>query len=213
MSEDTKTNEKETDSTKADSTSKTDKNPAKKEADTSETASKSEDSKNKKKKKKKKKKNRRKRRRGGSRRDEFDAEIIDVRRVTRVVSGGRRFSFRVAAVAGNYKGKVGVGLGKANDISDAIGKAINNAKKNSIKIALNDDNTIPHELSAKYNATKVDMYPAPGRGLVSGSSVRDVVRLAGIKDVSTKLISRSKNRLNNARAAVAALKKIRVEEN
>jgi small subunit ribosomal protein S5 len=116
-------------------------------------------------------------------------------------------------VAGNYKGKVGVGLGKANDISDAIGKAINNAKKNSIKIALNDDNTIPHELSAKYNATKVDMYPAPGRGLVSGSSVRDVVRLAGIKDVSTKLISRSKNRLNNARAAVAALKKIRVEEN
>lgn len=152
-------------------------------------------------------------RRGGSRRDEFDAEVIDVRRVTRVVAGGRRFSFRVAAVAGNHKGKVGVGLGKANDISDAIGKAINNAKKNSIKVELTDNNTIPHELSAKYNASEVNMYPAPGRGLVSGSSVRDVVRLAGIKDVSTKLISRTKNKLNNARAAVAALKKIESTDN
>ncbi len=157
-------------------------------------------------------KKRKRGRRGGSRRDEFDAEIIDVRRVTRVVRGGRRFSFRVAAVAGDHKGKVGVGLGKANDISDAIGKAINNAKKNAIKVKLNDDNTIPHEISAKFNASEVDMYPAPGRGLVSGSSVRDVVRLAGIKDVSTKLLSRSKNKLNNARAAVAALKKIEDKE-
>ncbi len=148
------------------------------------------------------------RRRGGSRRDEFDAEVIDVRRVTRVVAGGRRFSFRVAAVAGNHKGKVGVGLGKANDISDAIGKAINNAKKNTITVSLTEDNSIPHEVSAKFNASEVNMYPAPGRGLVSGSSVRDVVRLAGIQDVSTKLISRTKNKLNNARAAVAALDKI-----
>lgn len=155
------------------------------------------------------KKNRKRSRRGGSRRDEFDAEIIDVRRVTRVVAGGRRFSFRVAAVAGNHKGKVGVGLGKANDISDAIGKAINDAKKNAIKVELTDDNTIPHEISAKYNASEVNMHPAPGRGLVSGSSVRDVVRLAGIKDISTKLISRTKNKLNNARAAVAALDKLR----
>lgn len=152
------------------------------------------------------------RRRGGSRRDEFDAEVIDVRRVTRVVAGGRRFSFRVAAVAGNHKGKVGVGLGKANDISDAIGKAINNAKKNTITVSLTENNSIPHEVSAKFNASEVNMYPAPGRGLVSGSSVRDVVRLAGIQDVSTKLISRTKNKLNNARAAVAALDKIADKE-
>jgi small subunit ribosomal protein S5 len=160
-----------------------------------------------------KNRNKRQSRRGGrGRRDDFEAEIIDVRRVTRVVAGGRRFSFRVAAVAGDHKGKVGVGLGKANDISDAIGKAINTAKKNAVKIPLTDEESIPHEIYAKYNASKVMMYPAPGRGLVSGSSVRDVVRLAGIKDVSTKLLSRSKNKLNNARVAVAALKKLRHKE-
>jgi small subunit ribosomal protein S5 len=147
---------------------------------------------------------------GGSRRDEFDAEVIDVRRVTRVIAGGRRFSFRVAAVAGNHKGKVGVGLGKANDISDAIGKAINDAKENAIEVEMTDDNSIPYEVSARYNASEVNMHPAPGRGLVSGSSVRDVIRLAGLRDVSTKLISRTKNKLNNARAAVAALDKVRV---
>lgn len=147
---------------------------------------------------------------GGSRRDEFDAEVIDVRRVTRVIAGGRRFSFRVAAVAGNHKGKVGVGLGKANDISDAIGKAINNGKQNAIEVEMTDSNSIPYEVNARYNASEVNMYPAPGRGLVSGSSVRDVVRLAGLNDVSTKLISRTKNKLNNARAAVEALKKVRV---
>lgn len=147
---------------------------------------------------------------GGSRRDEFDAEVIDVRRVTRVIAGGRRFSFRVAAVAGNHKGKVGVGLGKANDISDAIGKAINDAKENAIEVEMTDDNSIPYEVSARYNASEVNMHPAPGRGLVSGSSVRDVIRLAGLNDVSTKLISRTKNKLNNARAAVAALDKVRV---
>jgi small subunit ribosomal protein S5 len=190
MSEDTKTKEK-----KSDETSKKNDAPVKKDDARSG-----------------KKTKKRQRRRGGSGRDEFDAEIIDVRRVTRVVRGGRRFSFRVAAVAGDHKGKVGVGLGKANDISDAIGKAINNAKKKSIKIKLTDDNTIPYPISAKFNASVVDMYPAPGRGLVSGSSVRDVVRLAGIKDVSTKLISRSKNKLNNARCAIEALKKIEVKE-
>lgn len=147
-------------------------------------------------------------RRGGSRRDDYDSEVIDVRRVTRVIAGGRRFSFRVAAVAGNHKGKVGVGMGKANDISDAIGKAINRAKQNAIKIEMTEGNSIPHEVSAKYNASEVEMYPAPGRGLVSGSSVRDVVRLAGLKNVSTKLISRTKNKLNNARAAIEALKEL-----
>lgn len=148
-------------------------------------------------------------RRSGSRRDDYDSEVIDVRRVTRVIAGGRRFSFRVAAVAGNHKGKVGVGMGKANDISDAIGKAINRAKQNAIKIEMTEENSIPHKVSAKYNASEVEMYPAPGRGLVSGSSVRDVVRLAGLENVSTKLISRTKNKLNNARAAIEALKELK----
>jgi len=150
------------------------------------------------------------RRSGGSRRDEYDAEVIDVRRVTRVIAGGRRFSFRVAAVAGNHKGKVGVGLGKAKDISDAIGKAINDAKKSSVTIEMTDDNSIPYEVNACYNASEVNMHPAPGRGLVAGSSVRDVIRLAGLNDVGSKLISRTKNKLNNARAAIKALEKVRV---
>jgi len=148
---------------------------------------------------------------GGSRRDEYEAEVIDVRRVTRVIAGGRRFSFRVAAVAGNHKGKVGVGMGKANDISDAIGKAINRGKKNTIEVARTEDNSIPYEVGAKFNASEVKMFPAPGRGLVSGSSVRDVVRLAGLTDVSTKLISRTKNKLNNARAAIKALEKLETD--
>ena len=147
---------------------------------------------------------------GGSRRDEYEAEVIDVRRVTRVIAGGRRFSFRVAAVAGNHKGKVGVGLGNAKDISDAIGKAINDAKKNAVDIEMTDDSSIPYEVNARYNASEVNMHPAPGRGLVAGSSVRDVIQLAGLNDVGSKLISRTKNKLNNARAAVKALEKVRV---
>jgi len=149
-------------------------------------------------------------RKGGSRHDEYEAEVIDVRRVTRVIAGGRRFSFRVAAVAGNHKGKVGVGLGKAKDISDAIGKAINDAKKNAVAIQMTENNSIPYEVNARYNASEVNMHPAPGRGLVAGSSVRDVIRLAGLNDVGSKLISRTKNKLNNAQAAVEALEKVRV---
>lgn len=152
-------------------------------------------------------KKRRRSRRGG-RRSEFEQNVIDVRRVTRVVAGGRRFSFSVAAVVGDKKGRVGVGTGKANDISQAIGKAMNRAKKNVITVNLDENNSIPHQLHAKYKASEVEMYPAPGRGIVAGSSVRDVIELAGIKDISAKLLSRSKNKLNNARAAVKALQKL-----
>lgn len=158
--------------------------------------------------KKKKSKKKRRKRRGKNRRDsEFDQRIVDIRRVTRVVAGGRRFSFSVVAIAGNGQGKVGIGVGKANDTGQAIGKAIHRAKKNAVELELTDDMTIPHSVKAKYNASVVEMHPAPGRGIVAGSSVRDVVELAGIKDISTKLISRTKNKLNNARAAIKALKK------
>lgn len=156
---------------------------------------------------KKKKNKRKKKRRGrGGRSSEYDQRVVDIRRVTRVVAGGRRFSFSVVAVAGNGKGKVGVGVGKANDTGQAIGKAINRAKKNAVELTLTDDMSIPHSVQAKYNASVVEMHPAPGRGIVAGSSVRDVVELAGIQNISTKLISRSKNKLNNARAALKALK-------
>lgn len=136
---------------------------------------------------------------------EFEQKVIDIRRVTRVVSGGRRFSFSVSLVAGDRKGRVGVGIGKSSDTSSAIEKASRSAKKNMVKIKLNKKMSIPHEISAKFASTRVIIKPSPGKGLVSGSSVRNVLDLAGVTDVSSKILSRSKNKLNNARATVKAL--------
>ena len=143
---------------------------------------------------------------------EFDQKIIDIRRVTRVSSGGRRFSFSVALVAGNRKGKVGVGTGKAGDTSLAIDKAVKNAKKNMIEVNLNKHMSIAHEVSAKYNAARVEIQPARGRGVSAGSSVRDVIELAGIREVGAKLRSGTKNKLNNARAAIKALSLLKKEK-
>ncbi len=139
---------------------------------------------------------------------EFDQKIIDIRRVTRVVAGGRRFSFSVALVAGDRKGSVGVGLGKAGDTSLAIEKALKNAKKNLVKVAVTKDMSIPFEVSAKYNASRVTISPNKGRGVVAGSSVRNIIELAGLKNVGAKLRSGSKNRLNNARVAIKALQMV-----
>jgi small subunit ribosomal protein S5 len=139
---------------------------------------------------------------------EFDQKIIDIRRVTRVVAGGRRFSFSVALVAGDRKGSVGVGLGKAGDTALAIEKALKDAKKNLVKISVTKEMSIPYEVSAKYNASRVTITPTPGRGVVAGSSVRNIIELAGLKNVGAKLRSGSKNRLNNARVAIEALRKV-----
>jgi len=149
-------------------------------------------------------------RRGGRReersRPEFDQKIISIRRVTRVMAGGRRFSFSVSMVIGDKKGRVGVGVGKASDTQLAIDKAIRNAKKHMITVPMNKDMHIPHDVHIKYASSDVMIMPAPGRGLVAGSSVRTVLELAGVKDVTAKLLSRTKNKLNNARAAIEALK-------
>ncbi|HDO23646.1 MAG TPA: 30S ribosomal protein S5 [bacterium] len=143
------------------------------------------------------------------RKDEYEKKIIDIARTARVVAGGRRFSFRVSAVAGNKKGEVGVGLGKAPDTSLAIEKAFKNAKKNMIKVNLTDKFSIPHAVEAKFASAKVIMMPSFGHGLVAGSSVRIVLEMAGIKRVNAKILSRSKNKLNNARAAILALTKLK----
>src|SRR3989344_5041263 len=137
---------------------------------------------------------------------EFDQQIINIRRVTRVASGGRRFSFSVALVAGNRKGSVGVGTGKAGDTSIAIEKALKNAKKNIIKIPLTQSRSIPHDVEAKYCSSRVHIMPARGRGLVAGSAVRSVLELGGVTDVTAKIFSRSKNKLNNAEVAIKALR-------
>src|SRR3989344_4176255 len=136
---------------------------------------------------------------------EFDQKILNIRRVTRVVAGGRRFSFSVALVAGDKKGSVGLGLGKAGDTALAINKALRNAKKNMIKLKLTKTMSIPHELSAKFSSSYVVLFPNKGRGLVAGSVVRDIVKLSGMKDITGKILSNSKNKLNNAKAVMAAL--------
>lgn len=136
---------------------------------------------------------------------EFDQRMIAIRRVSRVVAGGRRFSFSVAIIIGNKKGKVGVGLGKAGDTTLAIDKAVRDAKKHMITVALTKDSSIAHEVSAKYCAARISIMPAHGRGLVAGSSVRPVLELAGISNIVAKVHSGSKNGLNNARAAIEAL--------
>jgi small subunit ribosomal protein S5 len=139
---------------------------------------------------------------------EFDQKIVSLRRVTRVMAGGRRFSFSVALVAGNRQGKVGVGQGKATDTPLAIEKAFRDAKKNMITINATKDMSIPHEVEAKYDASWVKIRPAKGKGILAGSSVRTVLELAGLKEVGAKLYSRSKNSANNAYAAIKALKQL-----
>ena len=141
-------------------------------------------------------------------RPEFDQKILKIRRVTRVVAGGRRFSFSVALISGNRKGQVGVGIGKAGDTALAIEKATRSAKKSMIKISLDKNMRIAHDVSAKYNASVVSIMPSPEKGLVAGSSLRDILELAGVKDITAKVLSRSKNKLNNARAAIKALQQL-----
>lgn len=142
-------------------------------------------------------------------RPEFDQKMIDIRRVARVTSGGRRFNFSVTLVIGNNRGTVGVGLGKGTDTQLAVEKALRDAKKHLVNVSLKDDMSIPHESRAKYAASDLVLMPAPGKGLKAGGAVRTVLQMAGIKHTSAKMLSRSKNSLNNARAALEALKKIK----
>ena len=156
-------------------------------------------------------------RRGGGRRPgssfgrpkpEFDQKILDIRRVTRVVAGGRRFSFSVALIAGDKKGSVGLGLGKAGDTALAINKAVRNAKKNMIRLKLTKTSSIPSELAAKFSSARVMIMPNKGRGIVAGSVLRDIAKIAGVKDITGKILSSTKNKLNNAKAVMEAFKPI-----
>ncbi len=152
--------------------------------------------------------NRRTSRRDTRAKPEFDQKIVSLRRVVRVMAGGRRFRFSVSIVAGDRKGRVGVGQGKASDTPLAIEKALRDAKKNMITINTTKDMSIPHDVEAKFAASRVKIMPAKGKGILAGSSVRTVLELAGLKEVGAKLISRSKNSTNNAYAAIKALKQL-----
>ena len=120
-------------------------------------------------------------------------------------------------VIGDRKGRVGVGIGKASDTPVAIDKAMRAAKKNIVKISLTNKNSIAHPVEAKYSSIRISLMPAPGKGVIAGSAVRVVLELAGITEVSSKILSRSKNKLNIARATIKALgqlkeKKIKIKE-
>lgn len=155
------------------------------------------------------KKNDRKPRREPRAKPEYDQRIIDIRRVTRVSSGGRRFSFSVALVVGNRKGSVGIATGKAGDTALAIEKAYRAAKKAAVNINLTKSMSIPHEVALKYKSASISLKPAKGKGLIAGSATRDILELAGIKDINAKIHSPSKNKLNIARATVKALQELR----
>lgn len=139
---------------------------------------------------------------------EFDSKTISIRRVTRVVSGGRRFTLSVALVAGDHNGRIGLGTGKAADTQVAIEKALKSAKRNMITLKLSKTKSLPHDIDAKYNSSKVMIMPNRGRGLIAGSSARTILALAGLSDVTAKFYSGTKNKLNNARATMAALEQI-----
>jgi small subunit ribosomal protein S5 len=144
-------------------------------------------------------------------RSEFDQATLDVRRVARVMAGGRRFSFSVTVVIGDRKGRVGVGLGKGADTALAIDKAVRSAKKNLITVPLTKNNSIAHDVTARYGSSVIEIIPSPGRGLVAGSAMRIVLEYAGVSNVVTKILSRTKNKLTIARATVVALKSLKAK--
>ncbi len=142
------------------------------------------------------------------RKEEFEEQVIDLRRVTRVTAGGKRFRFRATLIIGDKKGRVGVGVAKGADVQQAVEKAKAQAKKNLISLKMKD-NTIPHQVEAKFSAARVLIKPAKsGHGLMAGGAARVVLKLAGVQDVTAKIMGRTKNKLTNALATIEALKKL-----
>ncbi|MBI2577406.1 MAG: 30S ribosomal protein S5 [Candidatus Wildermuthbacteria bacterium] len=143
--------------------------------------------------------------------DEFDPKLLDLARVARVAAGGRRFSFRAVVVAGDKKGRVGIGVAKGVDVAQAMQKATTQAKKHMITVSV-EGNTIPYAVEAKFGSSRVLLRPQrAGRGLVAGGPVRIICEKAGIQDISAKFLSKTHNKLNNALVTIEALKKLRVK--
>lgn len=141
--------------------------------------------------------------------EEFESKLLDLTRIAHMKAGGRRFRFRAVMIVGNKNGQVGVGVAKGRDVAQAIQKASRLAQKNIINVTIKRQ-TIPHQVEAKFSTAKVLLKPQKkGRGLVAGGVVRMICDLAGIQDISSKFLSRTKNKLNIARATISALKKLK----
>jgi len=148
-------------------------------------------------------------RRGPEIKEGFETKLLDLARVTHVRAGGKKLRFRAVIVAGNKLGKVGLGLGKGLDVAQAVEKATRLAQKNLIEVPIINE-TIPHETYAKYGPAEVLLKPQrKGRGLVAGGTVRVICNLAGVKNVSSKILGRTGNKINNARATISAFKKLK----
>ena len=140
---------------------------------------------------------------------EWSERVVNIQRVTKVVKGGKKLSFRAVVVVGDENGKVGVGVGKAGDVITAVRKGVTDGKKNVISVPLTGANSIPHKTNGRFGAAKLVLRPsAPGSGVIAGGSIRTVLELAGIKNILSKQLG-SNNLLNNARATVQGLSTLR----
>lgn len=150
--------------------------------------------------------------RGRREKEEFESQLLDLARVAHTREGGKKLKFRAVMVVGDQKGRVGVGVASGLDVAKAIEKATRLAKKNIIMVPIKES-TIPHEVRAKYGAAKVMLKPQRlGRGLVAGGTVRIICHLSGIKNISSKILGATGNKINNARATIRALKKLTVQK-
>lgn len=138
---------------------------------------------------------------------QLEERVVDIRRVSKVVKGGRRFNYSVIAVVGDKAGHVGAGIGKAAEVPDAIRKAVDDAKKHIITVALSE-HTIPHPTESRFCASNVVLRPAsPGTGVIAGAAVRAVVESAGVRDILSKTLG-SSNKVNTVAATMQALRSL-----
>ena len=142
---------------------------------------------------------------------DFEQKGVEIKRVTRVVAGGKRMRFRALVVIGDKKGKVGMGLRKGVDVAESVNKAVNAAKKNMIMVPL-INGTIPHQIKLKYKSSRIILLPArPGTGIIAGGALRSVLDLAGVKNILSKMLG-SSNKVNNVKAVFEAFKKMKTAD-